>query len=74
VLFFGPARELTGERRVSIEGNTVDEVIAAAVARFAGLGALVPRCRVWVNGEPAGMDSPVGPDDELAVLPPVSGG
>ncbi|MFP5489064.1 MAG: MoaD/ThiS family protein [Acidimicrobiia bacterium] len=31
-------------------------------------------CRIWVNGEPAGPDDPVGTADELAVLPPVSGG
>jgi molybdopterin converting factor small subunit len=27
-----------------------------------------------VNGEYAKMDGPVGPGDEVAVLPPVSGG
>jgi molybdopterin converting factor small subunit len=32
--------------------------------------------KVWVNGvEPsAGRDTPLGPGDEVAVLPPVSGG
>ncbi|HEV8623265.1 MAG TPA: MoaD/ThiS family protein [Acidimicrobiia bacterium] len=37
---------------------------------------MLDRCRVWVNGdEPSGgMDTPVGPKDEIAVLPPVSGG
>jgi molybdopterin converting factor small subunit len=75
VLFFGPARELTGERTVAIDGSSVGEVVSAAVALYGeGLGALLPRCRVWVNGDPAAMDAPVGPDDEVAVLPPVSGG
>jgi len=29
---------------------------------------------VWVNGEPAEPDVPVGETDEVALLPPVSGG
>jgi molybdopterin converting factor small subunit len=29
---------------------------------------------VWVNGEPASPNDPVRDDDEVAVLPPVSGG
>lgn len=30
--------------------------------------------KVWKNGDPAGLGDPVGPDDEIAILPPVSGG
>jgi molybdopterin converting factor small subunit len=30
--------------------------------------------RVWVNGDEAEPDTPVGDDDEVAVIPPVSGG
>jgi len=30
--------------------------------------------RVWVNGEPADATTTVGDTDEVAVLPPVSGG
>lgn len=29
---------------------------------------------IWVNGEPADGATAVGADDEVAVLPPVSGG
>jgi molybdopterin converting factor small subunit len=36
--------------------------------------ALLPNCRVWVNGEPADGADAVRDDDEVAVLPPVSGG
>jgi molybdopterin converting factor small subunit len=35
---------------------------------------VVESSRVWVNGEPASTDDPVGDTDEVAVLPPVSGG
>jgi molybdopterin converting factor small subunit len=31
-------------------------------------------CRVWRNGDEAHRAAPVGDDDEVAVLPPVSGG
>jgi sulfur-carrier protein len=39
-------------------------------------GAVLAISRVWVNGnEPTdGLNTPVGPNDEIAVLPPVSGG
>ena len=30
--------------------------------------------RLWVNGEEADPDTPVDDDDEVAVIPPVSGG
>jgi molybdopterin converting factor small subunit len=31
-------------------------------------------CRVWVNGNEADRSMAVTPSDEVAVLPPVSGG
>jgi molybdopterin converting factor small subunit len=58
-----------------IDGSTVREIIDGAVARYgAEFNALLPTCRVWVNGESADPDTSIGPDDEVAVLPPVSGG
>lgn len=40
------------------------------------LDAVLQRARVWVNGDDPvdGDDTIVEPDDEVAVLPPVSGG
>ena len=58
-----------------IEGTTVGEVLRAAVARFGpAFAGVVATSRVWVNGEPAGDTTAVGAADEVAVLPPVSGG
>jgi molybdopterin converting factor small subunit len=72
---FAQAREAAGTGRDVVDGDTVDEVLAGARARYAdAFGALLPTCRVWVNGEPAQGDHPVSADDEVAVLPPVSGG
>jgi len=39
-----------------------------------GFAGLLRTCRVWVNGEPADSETPVSDRDEVAVLPPVSGG
>lgn len=51
------------------------EVLDAACARYgSAFEALLPRCGVWVNGEPATRDAAVRDADEVAVLPPVSGG
>ncbi len=49
--------------------------LEAAVARFGPeFAEVVAHSRVWCNGEPAELAQPVGDDDEIAVLPPVSGG
>ena len=72
---FAQAREAAGSARDTVDGATVDEVLAAARARYGdAFAALLPNCRIWLNGEPAHGDDPVTADDEVAVLPPVSGG
>ncbi|MEO1062675.1 MAG: MoaD/ThiS family protein [Actinomycetota bacterium] len=72
---FASAREAAGTGSDVIDGTTVAEVLAGAVDRYgADFAAVLAGSRVWCNGEPALDDDPVGPDDEVAVLPPVSGG
>lgn len=72
---FASAREAAGTGRVDLEGDTVAEVLAAASTAFgASFDAQLAVCRVWVNGDPAEDTTRVGPDDEVALLPPVSGG
>jgi sulfur-carrier protein len=72
---FAAAREAAGTGRDVVDGRTVADVLAVASARYgATFSALLPTCRVWVNGEPATEDMSVQDADEVAVLPPVSGG
>ncbi len=75
VRLFAAAREAAGTGRDVLPGATVDEVLGAARVRYGdAFTAVLATSRVWVNGEPADGGDPVGPGDELAVLPPVSGG
>jgi molybdopterin converting factor small subunit len=72
---FASAREAAGTERAVIDAATVGAVLDEARARYgATFVAVLERSRVWRNGDPADPGDPVGPDDEVAVLPPVSGG
>jgi MoaD family protein len=75
IRLFAGAREAAGTDRDTVDGDTVGAVLDVAVQRYgAGFEAILGSCRVWVNGEPAERDDPVADADEVAVLPPVSGG
>lgn len=72
---FAAAREAAGTPEAEIPAATVGEVLAEARVRFGPeFGAVLDRCRIWRNGDPAGAADAVGEGDEVAVLPPVSGG
>lgn len=75
IRLFAGAREAAGTDRDTLDGATVREVLDAAVARYGdAFAAVLGTCRVWVNGEPAQPADAVADGDEVAVLPPVSGG
>ncbi len=60
---------------MEIPGDSVGAVLDGAEARFGeGFAQIVGTSRIWVNGDTAGRADPVGDGDEVAVLPPVSGG
>ena len=72
---FASAREVAGTGRDNVPGATVREVLEEACGRYGhDFAGLLETCQVWRNGEPAAPNAPVGDDDEIAVLPPVSGG
>jgi len=75
VRLFASAREAAGTGTDVIDGDTVADVLDGAVDRYgARFADVLTTCRVWVNGDELDPASAIGPDDELAVLPPVSGG
>jgi molybdopterin synthase sulfur carrier subunit len=72
---FGPVREAAGRGQDEVPGETLDEVLAEAGRRYGeGFAAVAARCQIWVNGEPAAGFSALAEGDEVALLPPVSGG
>jgi molybdopterin synthase sulfur carrier subunit len=72
---FAGAREAAGTGRDDVAGSTVGEVIDAACARYGeSFAQVVDHCQIWRNGEPCERTDPVRDTDEVAVLPPVSGG
>ena len=72
---FASAREAAGTGVDDLPGATVGQVLDAAADRYGeAFVRELPRCRVWRNGEPTDRDDAVSEADEVAVLPPVSGG
>ena len=70
------------ERRHEVAGDTVGAVIDALNEAVPGLRdrlvesgpRLRPHINVFVDGSPAGLASPVGPEAVIHVIPAVSGG
>lgn len=72
---FANLRELAGKSEVDIGGDTVGAVLDAAVSRYGDeFGKGLGYARVWLNGRPAQPEDPVTEADEVAAIPPVSGG
>jgi sulfur-carrier protein len=75
LVFFAAARRAAGTSREDVQGATVADVLTVAEARHGrAFAQVVAKSRVWVNGEPAALDWALAEGDEVAVLPPVSGG
>ena len=80
LLLFASAREAAGCSRDQFDvppETPLEALLEAAVARYGPtFGGVLQRARVWVNGDepPAGRATPLRAGDEVAVLPPVSGG
>ncbi|MDH3517652.1 MAG: MoaD/ThiS family protein [Acidimicrobiia bacterium] len=75
VRLFAGLREAAGVDRADIEGETVGDVLDAASQRYgAAFVARLSRARVWLNGDEADPADLVSEGDEVALIPPVSGG
>jgi len=74
---FAAARDAAGRSSDTVEAATVGDVLLHARTTYGSHFAdVLDHARVWLNGdEPADGDAtPVADGDEIAVLPPVSGG
>ena len=72
---FATLRQMAGTGEVEIDGQSVDEVLTAASKVYGSdFERGLATANIWVNGERADPGTPVRDGDEVAVLPPVSGG
>jgi sulfur-carrier protein len=72
---FASVKQMAGTGSVILSGATVSDVVEEASTRFgAEFSDMAKNCRIWLNGNPTEINTPVNDDDEIALLPPVSGG
>ncbi len=77
VLLFGAAADRAGTRQTEVPVNdetTLGELWPVLADRHPGLEPMRGTLAFAVNGEYARVNDLVSPGDEVAVLPPVSGG
>ncbi|MBH01715.1 MAG: MoaD/ThiS family protein [Acidimicrobiales bacterium] len=72
---FASVKQMAGTGSVILSGATVSDVVEEASQRYgAEFSDMAKNCRIWLNGNPTEINAPVNDDDEIALLPPVSGG
>jgi molybdopterin converting factor subunit 1 len=74
VKLFAQLRDQFGAAEMSVTAATVGDLRAELAARVPAAAALLSRCRVAVNLAFTEDDAVLSPADEVAVIPPVSGG
>lgn len=79
VCFFAAAREAAGEAEAWLELPDADAsthaVVESVATQYPQLERLLPRCALALNGEYVeGADTRIKEGDEVALLPPMSGG
>jgi molybdopterin synthase sulfur carrier subunit len=76
ILAFGIAKDILGGASVSVpleEGASVAALKNYLAQQYPALQRL-SSFMIAVNGEYANIDTIIEPDDEIAIIPPVSGG
>jgi MoaD family protein len=75
VRLFAALRELAGTGSLEASGRTAGDVADELAGRFGERFRKIAAVSTFVvNGERADRDTPVADGDEVAILPPVSGG
>jgi MoaD family protein len=72
---FANLREIAGTNRVELDATSVGDALDEAVSRYGDeFASSLAAAQVWVNGDQADRGTAVAGSDEIAVIPPVSGG
>ena len=74
---FAWAREVTGEDEIVLDvpdGGTVADLRGQLIARYPVFSGRMEAIAVSVNQEFAGDSRSLSPHDEVALIPPISGG
>lgn len=72
---FAAAREAAGRSSDTFDASTVGDLLDQARRRYGpAFTAVLATCRVWCNGDETDTAQALAATDEVAVLPPVSGG
>jgi MoaD family protein len=75
VRLFAALREIAGDPYVEATGRTVGDLVDELSGRYGDRFAQIAEVGSFVvNGERAARDMPIAEGDEVALLPPVSGG
>jgi molybdopterin converting factor subunit 1 len=74
VLMFASIKDAAGVEVVKLRASTVADVARELADRFPNTRRLIERSRFAVNQQFAELDTQLTDGDEVAVLPPVSGG
>lgn len=76
ILFFGQLKTITGkpEIQLSFASGNADDLWRQLIALHPGLGAFRQQVRLAQNGEFATTSARFCDSDEVALIPPVSGG
>jgi len=76
ILAFGIARDIVGGNKFEVElaaSSSIDELKAKILEDFPQFGELL-NFSIALNNEYARANAEISPSDELAIIPPVSGG
>lgn len=77
VLFFAAARERAGLKQDSFdieEGSTTEQLRAAIIERYPGVQSVIAKLALAVNLEYIDGEVTLQNNDEVALIPPISGG
>ena len=77
VRLFAVIREMAGQSQATLAlppGSTISDAAALLVQRHPEIAPHLPRAAFALNREYAAKDARLNDGDELAIIPPVSGG